>query len=186
MARLCLVRHGKSEVGFDEALNSDLSPRGMEQAQTAALTLAQELSPRRILSSPLIRALRTAEPLAKIWGHPIEAIDELTEIPTPYRPEVDNLKWRRAWLDEIMKQHYGNLAPEIEAWRKKLEAFLSSQTEDAMIFTHYLTINAAIGLALNDDRVVVCDPGYCTIVPLDIRLGKIYVPDGYQAAQIQQ
>ena len=176
MATLALVRHGKSELGFDEALNSDLSLIGVKQAKDAALHLAERYTPRRILSSPLIRARRTAEPLAEIWGQPVEIAEALTEIPTPRRPDQSSLKWRRPWLDNIMTQRYCNLDYEIETWRSNLYMFLTSQTEDAIIFTHYLTINAAKGMAIGDERVVLCNPGYCEVEQLTVLDGVICIP----------
>lgn len=168
-----MIRHGKSEAGFDQALDSDLSKLGHQQAAIAAASVASQLPFMKIIASPLRRARSTAEPLAKIWRCPIAVSPEITEIPTPLHLGEENLSERRPWLTAIMTQKYGSLDNKIEEWRKVLIDFSLRQSEDCLIFTHYLTINAIVGFAMRDDKVVVCDPGYCSLTEIHIGNGEI-------------
>jgi len=67
--RLILVRHAEAAPGEPDELRS-LTPAGREQARALA-----ERLPRAdvVLSSPLLRARETAEPIARASGVPVEA-----------------------------------------------------------------------------------------------------------------
>lgn len=78
-----LVRHGEPESGYTKRylgrLNPGLSPSGVEQAKRLTNRLCP-LTPRRIISSPLRRALDTAEIIAEACGIPMETNNLLLEI----------------------------------------------------------------------------------------------------------
>lgn len=78
---LFLVRHGQSvgNIMMDQDLpDSPLTELGLRQAERAAAYLSRR-SITRIISSPLIRALQTARPLANAIAQPIEVWLELHE-----------------------------------------------------------------------------------------------------------
>lgn len=72
---LYLVRHGQSEfnIGLTDYLDSDLTPKGREQADLTALRLAR-ICPNRIFVSPLNRTIQTARPLCAATGIPAEMV----------------------------------------------------------------------------------------------------------------
>ncbi|CBS91455.1 putative Phosphoglycerate mutase (plasmid) [Azospirillum lipoferum 4B] len=175
MTRIFMIRHGKSAAGFDEALDADLSELGHRQAAIAAAAVARRLPPMPIIASPFQRARSTAEPLARAWRQPMAISPEITEIPTPPHLGEENLAARRPWLTAIMASRYGNLGDDIEIWRQSLIDFVANTKQDSILFTHYLTINAIVGAAQNDDRVALCDPGYCTVTELEVCSGQISV-----------
>ena len=107
------------------------------------------------------RAMQTAGPLALRWHSTVGICPVVTEIPVPDELDGPNLAARRPWLDRMLGSHYGALDRAIEDWRTTLLNFLSGQSEDAVIFTHYLTINAVIGAATGDSRLAPVDIGYC-------------------------
>ncbi|MFM1776976.1 MAG: hypothetical protein RLZZ260_543, partial [Actinomycetota bacterium] len=77
---LILVRHGlplRREV-VEGPADPELSPEGKEQAARLANYLASE-SIDAIYSSPMKRAVQTAEPLAATTGLPISIIDDVAE-----------------------------------------------------------------------------------------------------------
>ena len=81
-----LVRHGESYSNVEGRLcalppGPGLTDRGRLQAEAAARQLiGRGVRPARIVSSPLRRALETAEPLARATGLAIEVHDDLREI----------------------------------------------------------------------------------------------------------
>jgi broad specificity phosphatase PhoE len=81
--QLILVRHGQTVdnvAGIAQGWNdSALSDIGQEQVQRLAERLAA-LKPTALYSSPLGRALATAEPIAAATGLPIVTMDELREM----------------------------------------------------------------------------------------------------------
>ena len=73
--RLLLVRHGRPDEGHaDRPHDPPLHADGQRQARAVATLLAHE-GVTRIVSSPLLRARETAEPLAEQLGLAIDTID---------------------------------------------------------------------------------------------------------------
>lgn len=83
MRRVIVWRHGETEQNaggvYQGHLDSELSPRGQEQAAAAALALARR-RPDRVLSSDLRRAAATAEVLARAVGLPVQTDARWREI----------------------------------------------------------------------------------------------------------
>lgn len=175
MPSLYLVRHGKSAAGFAEASDPILAPDGHRQAKNLAVRFRDRFAPMPVLSSPWQRARQTAAPLAEIWGLPIQLEDCVAEIPCPVKGDDGHLAMRAPWLSEILTQRYGALDPAVESWRRTAISGLCALETDAVIFTHFLTINALVGQAQGDDRVVVFDPGYCNVTALTLADGKLSV-----------
>lgn len=80
--RLHLVRHGEvhnpDHLVYAGIAGFRLSPRGREQAAVAAARLS-EMPVRRVVSSPLERAVETARPIADVHGVGVETFDDLGE-----------------------------------------------------------------------------------------------------------
>lgn len=176
MARLLFVRHGKSALSFDCAMDSPLSDAGLDQARRCAAGIDGLTAPCRIVSSPLLRARQTAECLAERWGGGIAIEPAVAEIPVPLPLTPDHPQERRRWLNGILADRYGALSHEVERWRRELLDFVRRQTSDSVIFSHYLTINAVVGAGQGDGRTVVVDPDYCEVVEVLVRDGQIQLP----------
>lgn len=95
--KLFLVRHGQSigNVFTDMDLpDSPLTPVGSLQAEKVAELLSRQ-SVTRIISSPLIRAMQTAQPLSRALAIPIEVwtnLYEYREGPAHIGPKVEILQ----------------------------------------------------------------------------------------------
>lgn len=182
MARLYLVRHAKAAARFDEDPDPGVSEEGKEAAVDLALQL-ESVGPMQILTSPLERARESALPLANRWGILPEVSAAFSEIPTPPDIAEKGIKARGPWLQQLAGQKFTGQPPIIRAWREGLVGMLRSARYDAVIFTHFMVINAAVGAALNDDRVVLTHPDYCSCTVLDVdRRGLILVTRGNEAA----
>ncbi len=79
---IVLWRHGQTDFNASRRLQGqsdiELNATGLAQAQAAAPRLA-ELGPTRIISSDLVRAMRTAEELGALTGLPVEPEPRLRE-----------------------------------------------------------------------------------------------------------
>ncbi len=77
---LYAIRHAESSAnaGLEAGLNTDLSERGRAQAEALARRFAG-CPALAVYSSPFLRAIRTAEPLAQSLGLPIRIRPELCE-----------------------------------------------------------------------------------------------------------
>jgi phosphohistidine phosphatase len=75
VVRVYVVRHAEAAPGHPDELRT-LTPEGHGQAQSLADRLAEE-DLDAVLSSPLLRARQTAEPIARAAGVPAEADQRL-------------------------------------------------------------------------------------------------------------
>ena len=67
------------------------------------------------------------------------------------------------------------LAPDLRAWRDAVVAALLAQAEDAVVVTHFVAINATVGEATGDDRVVCFRPDNCSCTVLEANDGRLRV-----------
>jgi phosphohistidine phosphatase SixA len=74
--RVILVRHAKAEQGHPDGLRP-LTPAGREKAEELGRQLADE-RPDAVVSSPLVRAVQTATPIAKAAGVELELEERLS------------------------------------------------------------------------------------------------------------
>lgn len=162
MNRLVLVRHGEAAAGWGDDLDPGLSERGQAQARNAAASL-EPLGPLPVLTSPLRRCRETAAPLAVQW--------DVTPVIEPRVGEIESpdhdLSTRGAWLAEILPKQWTDVDAELRAWRDNVVACLLSLTEDCVVVTHFVAINAAIGAATVDDRIVCRRVGNCSTTMLE-------------------
>lgn len=84
MTLMVLVRHGETEWNrverFRGRADVPLNNTGLAQAEATARRLAAEWQPAAIYSSPLSRALRTAEAIARPLGLPVQIHRGLVDI----------------------------------------------------------------------------------------------------------
>lgn len=168
MARLYLVRHGKAAAGWGAELDPGLDATGRAQAKALAEALAP-LGPLPILVSPMRRTRETAVPLEAHWNVTSVLEPLVSEIPSP----SNDLRARRAWLDRAMAGRWSDLEPGLAAWRQGILERLLGTTEDTVIISHYIAINAAVGHAMADDRVVCFRPDNCSQTVLEVEGGAL-------------
>lgn len=70
--RLLLIRHGEIEANLTKvwhgSTDAELTPAGEQQARAVAESLARDLGPRALYTSPLLRARRTADLIGERLG----------------------------------------------------------------------------------------------------------------------
>lgn len=167
MATLYLVRHGEAAAGFDGHHDPGLSEDGRAQAGAMAADLAPR-GPLPIIVSPLQRALETAAALEAIWSAGAARDPRVAEIPSP----TTDLHERTRWLRSIMPGRWSELDDGLRAWRSSYLAALHEQARDSVVVTHFIGINAAVGSATDDDRVVCFAPANCSVTIVET------LPDG--------
>ena len=162
MPRLYLVRHGRAAAGFADHADPGLDELGQHQARAAAERL-HALGPMRLVSSPLARARETAMPLRARWQCGIEIEPRVAEIPS----DLGDLAGRAAWLGSIMGRRWSELDAPLQRWARGIVTCLLEQPADAVICSHFIAINVAVGWATGDDRVVHFRPDNASISILD-------------------
>ena len=168
MGRLYLVRHGRAYAGYGEAIDPRLDEVGQSQAEAVVKKLGH-LARMNILTSPLLRAQETAAPLARHWRVKPEIEEAFAEIPAP----VKDLAERAQWLKVFMTSSWHDAPVDLERWRATIISKLLRQSENVVIFTHFMAINAALGVAIEDDRAVVFKPDNGSVTILDAAEGEL-------------
>lgn len=169
MTRLHLVRHGRAAAGWNTDPDPGLDAVGLDQATAAGQRLAP-LGRLSILTSPMLRCRQTAAPLAEAWQVEARIEPAVGEIPSP---EGIAMAERVEWLRVAMGGTWPDLGPRYVTFRDGVVSFVSSLTTDSVIFSHFVAINAAIGAALGDDRLVIRRLDNCSVAIIDVIDGAL-------------
>jgi broad specificity phosphatase PhoE len=187
MPRTFMIRHGKPQSTWGE-LDADPDPgldeAGRAQAEAAAdhlMTLAPDVRPDRVFSSPLRRCRETAEPFARRLGVTVEIDLRFGDIPTPAGLSQAE---RGPWLREAFTRRWDQIVGDLdyEVWRRSVGAALVERA-GAAVFSHFVAINAAVACANGTDAVISLQPDHAAILVFDIEDGRPNLVDrGAQAA----
>lgn len=178
MTRLYLVRHGRAAAGWSVDPDPPLDELGAQQAIAVATRLAS-LGPLPILTSPLLRCRQTAQPLAAVWGVEPRVEHLVAEIPSPEGVAMED---RVEWLRGAMAGTWSQLGPRYTDFRDRAIAFLAGLEDDTIVFSHFVAINAAIGAALGDDRLVLRSLDNCSVTIFDRVSARLQlVESGHEA-----
>jgi broad specificity phosphatase PhoE len=168
MAKIYFVRHGNAAHGWGEKQDPQLSDLGRKQAAETA-QMMKPMGPMPLLASPLRRTRETAAFFSTIWGLSPQIEPLIAEIPTPSDNSVDRIEWLRA----TMLERWSNLSQDLQDWRQGVIDALFSLNKDSVLVSHFIAINAAVGEALGDDRVVVFKPGNASVTILETQQDKL-------------
>ncbi len=154
MTTIYLIRHGQAEAGWSTQRDPGLDDTGRQQASEAARAFA-EREPLPVITSPLRRARETAHEFEMIWRRPAVVDDRVAEIPS----EGMTLAERGEWLKALRKRRWVELEDEVMAsWRRAAIVSLLAITQDTIVVSHFMVINAVVSWATGDERVVCCQP----------------------------
>jgi broad specificity phosphatase PhoE len=177
MPRLYLVRHGRATAGWEED-DPGLDDVGRAQAVAVAEHLTP-LGPLALVTSPLRRCRETAAPFVARWETAATVSPAVRELPSPDGVPAAG---RPAWLRSVMGGTWAALGPHYVRFRDDAIAFLRSLAGDTVVVSHFVAINAAVGAATGDDRVVILSLDNCSVTMIDASpLGLTLVEGGHQA-----
>lgn len=128
-----------------------------------------------VRTSPLRRCRETAAELASRWGVDAEIEPAIAEIPSP---EGVPMGERVAWLRAAMVGSWHDLGERYVAYRDRVVTTLAASDADAVMFSHFVAINAAIGAATADDRLVIRSLDNCSITVVDSHGGRLTLVEG--------
>lgn len=178
MTRLHLVRHGRAAAGWDRDPDPDLDDLGREQAAAMAAVLGP-IGPSRLVTSPLRRCRSTAAALAAVWGVDPIVEPRVAEIPSPDGVAMAD---RVAWLREAMAGEWVALGARYTAYRDDVVGWATACTQDTVVVSHFVAINAIIGACLGDDRLVIRRLDNCSVTVVDVLDGRpVLVTGGDEA-----
>ena len=112
MTRIILVRHGQTEWNAGEerfrgSMDVPLDQTGLAQAEAAALRIAGEWKIAAVYSSPLQRAMKTAEIIARPHG--------LAPVPCPGLADMDYGEWQGLTVRQVR-----------DGWPREVDNWLKS------------------------------------------------------------
>lgn len=163
MTTLYLVRHGQAAAGWGADHDPGLDDAGRAQAAAVAASLAPR-GPLPVVVSPLRRTRETAAAFADVWPGAVPVVDPgVGEIPSP----TDDLAGREAWLVGVLAGRWSDLDDGLRRWRRDVVDTLLSMRVDTVVVTHFVAINAAVGVATEDDRLVCFRPDNCSVTVLE-------------------
>ncbi|MDP2291099.1 MAG: histidine phosphatase family protein [Actinomycetota bacterium] len=174
MTRLYLVRHGRAAAGWNTDPDPGLDAVGRLQAAEMTARLAP-LGPLQLVTSPLLRCQETASGLAEAWGVEPRVEPGVAEIPSP---EGVAMADRVEWLRIAMAGTWSEMGPRYVAFRDGVAATLAALTADTVVTSHFIAINAAIGAAIGDDRMVIRSLDNCSVTVVDVVDGALELVEG--------
>lgn len=179
MARLYLVRHGKTATTWDDRdPDPGLNEVGCTQAEAMADQFAGK-GPLALVTSPLRRTRETAKALELRWNVVARVDPRISEITVP----ASISKPRTEWLKDVLQHRWNELDSSLESWREKVLQALLTIAQDTVLVSHFVAINVAVGHALGDNRVTCFRPENCSCTVLDLQEGKLRVVElGAQGA----
>jgi broad specificity phosphatase PhoE len=171
MTRLYLVRHGRAVAGWDTDPDPSLDELGWAQAEAAAAEL-RALGPLGVVSSPLRRCRETASVIARPWSAEVVIDPAVAEIPAP---EGVPMAERVAWLRDATTGTWSALGDRYGRYRDGVLARVVAHERDTVVVSHFVAINAVIGAALGDDRLVVRSLDNCSVTVVDVVDGRLHL-----------
>ncbi|MBU4434579.1 MAG: phosphoglycerate mutase family protein [bacterium] len=187
MAPVYVIRHGRPASTWGGAEDDPgLDEAGRQQAILAMETLMalpENERPRSVVSSPLRRCRETAVPMAQALGVEIIIDPSVGEIPTPAdMPAADRPGWLRAAFGGAWSEIVGDL--DYRVWATDVAAAVAKYPQ-AAVFSHFVALNAAVGVATGEARVAAFHPDHCSITRFEIGDGRLILREKGREAQSQ-
>ncbi len=171
MVDIFLVRHGEAAASWGEDPDPGLSHLGRQQARQVRDELERYES-LHIVSSPLLRAKETAQPLATALRTQVHLDENFREIPSPVG--IDD---RQAWLSGFMRQEWQEQGPEVLGWRDRAWNALFELEQHTAVFTHFMIINAICSRLMEAPETVCCVPDNGSITRLKLAARSLELVD---------
>jgi broad specificity phosphatase PhoE len=156
MAKIYLVRHAEEAPKRHKGVDAGLSDLGRQQADAVAERL-RPIGPMALVSSPSSRARETAAVLAEVWNVTPLIETAVSEIPSP------SDECRAAWFNRVSTGSWRDAGDAVARWRCGVVNYLGGTHIDTVVFSHFPTINVAVGAATNDPRIAIFRPGNCSV-----------------------
>jgi broad specificity phosphatase PhoE len=162
MTLILLVRHGQTELNRAERFRGrsevPLNEAGLAQAEAAARRIASGWKPMAIYSSPLKRAIQTAEVIARVCGLSYQAESGLIDIDFGAWQEVSVEEAIQRWPQEIdnwrYRPHLCHIpgGESLDAVRKRgmeaLRALVNRHPGDTIVLVGHTVVNQVLLLGI--------------------------------------
>jgi len=160
---IIFIRHGEAANRWGDHPDPGLSDKGKMQSNNLLKHKElQHLEKYSFLSSPKLRAIETAKPLAKKFNKEVMIDDTFIEIPS------DNIEAneKQKWLEGIIKCKNNDLPNYVKSWRKNIFDKTKSFNGNVVVFSHFMVINALVSELAKIDRLLYFYPDYTSVVKI--------------------
>ena len=132
---IIFIRHGEAESSFGTHPDPALSKNGVEQSlKLIDHDQLQSLEDFIFISSPKLRAIETAKPIANKFNKEIKIDETFIEIPT----EDIEMNKKQEWLKQIIRKEKNQLPNNIKLWEKNIFQKIKSFHKSTIIFSHFM------------------------------------------------
>lgn len=181
MSLVCLIRHGENDVMKTRLAGRlpgvHLNPAGRAQAEALAAAMEKK-TVKAVFSSPLERALETAEPLARLLNLPVQPLPQLLEIHygdwqgRTFKQLMRTRLWKTVQNAPASFQFPGGEsfvdAQARAVWAVEMARAAVSENEAAVCVTHADIIRLAVAhylnMGLNDFQRLSVAPASLTLI----------------------
>jgi broad specificity phosphatase PhoE len=182
--QLLLIRHAlplRSEPG--RGSDPELSEEGIEQAKRLPDALAR-FPITRLVSSPQVRSIQTAQPVADALGLTVEIDERLAEYDRDMEHYIPIEQIAAEFPEELARLAQGHLPSSVDepAFLDRINAGISElvakgEHEDTIaVFTHGGVINGLLHIVLRTEKILCFNVDYAGVSRLlSSREGNLYV-----------
>ena len=167
---IIFVRHGEAESSFGTHPDPALSKNGIKQSlKLIEHNELQSLEEFIFISSPKLRAIETAKPIANKFDKKIDIDETFIEIPS------DNIEinQKQDWLKQIVEKEKNQLPDTIKLWEKNIFEKIKSFHQNTIIFSHFMVINSILSTLSNNKNLLFFYPGYTSVTKIINIDGKL-------------
>jgi broad specificity phosphatase PhoE len=182
--QLLLIRHAlplRSEPG--QGSDPELSEEGIEQAKRLPDALVR-FPITRLVSSPQVRSIQTAQPVADALGLTVEIDERLAEYDRDMEHYIPIEQIAAEFPEELARLAQGHLPSSVDepAFLDRINAGISElvakgEHEDTIaVFTHGGVINGLLHIVLRTEKILCFNVDYAGVSRLlSSREGNLYV-----------
>ena len=164
--KIILIRHGEAENKWGEHPDPGLSLKGISESYDLLQHKElQSLEDYFFISSPKLRAIETAKPLAKKFNKKVKIDNCFIEIPA----EGIKSDKKHEWLEQIVKTNKKELPMFIKNWKNKILNRIKKLDRNTIIFSHFMVINALLSELTDIDTLLYFYPGHTSVVILEMK-----------------
>ena len=163
---LIFVRHGEASETWGKHSDPSLSKAGISQSHKLISNLSLQLLEDFIfISSPKSRAQMTAAPLIKKYKKSLLIDSIFSEIPSSKVIASE----KKEWLKKIMTMNVDVLPQDVAEWRDSIISRTLSFSDNTIIFSHFMVINAVVSGLMNRSEIMYFYPGYTSITKITLQ-----------------
>ena len=151
------IRHAEASSSWGDHHDPGLSDTGIAQSKKLInRPELKRLDDYSFISSPKLRAINTARPLAKKFEKELIIENIFTEIPSP-NIEPEN---KQDWLKNILQMNKNDLPEKIVKWKDNIISRTKALSQDSVVFTHFMVINALLSELNSKTKLLYFYPDY--------------------------